>query len=137
MLNVEIDRSQKVILLEPASQLSKGDFEEAIKVIDPFLESEGEANGVIINARHFPGWDSFSALIRHLRFIKNRHQRVQRVAVVTDSPIGNLLEVAARHFVSAEVARFTYGEFTEAREWVEPDAVILSDKERDTEDTAR
>ncbi len=127
MLNIEIDRSQKVILLEPAGRLAKTDFDEAVEVIDPFLESEGVANGVIINARHFPGWDSFAALIRHLRFIKNHHQRVRRVAVVSDSPIGNLLEITAGHFASADVARFTYGEFTEAREWVEPDAVILSD----------
>ena len=85
---------------------------------DPFIEEKGRLNGLIIRSKSFVGWDSFAALTRHLRFVRNHQQKISRVALVTDSPIGKLAEVTAGHFISAEVKDFEYEEMEQARAWV-------------------
>ena len=71
--------------------------------------------------KSFPGWDSFSALIKHLKFIKEHHKKVSQVAFATDSPIGGLAEHVASHFVSAKIKSFTFCELEKAKKWVAGD----------------
>ena len=41
----------------------------------------GKLTGLLIEARSFPGWDSFGALIQHLKFLRDHHRKIDRVAV--------------------------------------------------------
>ena len=36
----------------------------------------------------FPGWESFGALLGHMKFVHEHHKKVVRIAFATDSPIG-------------------------------------------------
>lgn len=118
MLHVTLDQENKIALLEPESRLSKSDFEEAVKLIDPFIEEHGKLNGLIIHTESFPGWDSFGALASHLEFVKNHHQKISRIAFATDSVIGDLAEHIGSHFISAEVKHFPFPSLQEAKEWI-------------------
>jgi len=117
MLNIKLDKQRSIVLLEPVETLSKEDFEKAAAVIDPYIEKTGKLHGIVIHVKSFPGWDSFGALIRHLKFIKNHHRKVAREAMATDSPIGGFAEHIASHFVNAEIKHFPFGRLTDAREW--------------------
>ena len=118
MLTVKLDQEDGVVTLEPNGALTKSDFESAAKEIDPYLEKSGKLNGIIIHVKSFPGWDSFAALITHLKFIKDYHQKVTHVAFVTDSPIGNIAEKLSSHFVEAGVKEFAFNELEQAKNWV-------------------
>lgn len=118
MLSVETDENNLVAVLQPEGPLSANDFRSAAKVIDPLIEKSGHLNGVIIYTRSFPGWDSFTALISHLRFVKNHHEKVSRVALVTDSALGKYAQPIASHFVQAEIRLFAYQDFDQAMKWV-------------------
>jgi hypothetical protein len=118
MLNVTVNREDGIVILEPDSALTQKDFESAAAVIDPYIEMAGALNGVIIHTKVFPGWDSFAALLTHLKFVQDHHKRVSHVAFVTDSSLGNLAEVVGSHFVQAEVKHFNFGELQQARLWV-------------------
>ncbi|HXK56000.1 MAG: STAS/SEC14 domain-containing protein [Gammaproteobacteria bacterium] len=118
MLSVQLITKVGIVILEPDGALTVGDFEAAAEKIDPFIEERGRLNGLIIRSESFPGWDSFAALTKHLSFVRNHHQKISRVALVTDSPIGKLAEVVAGHFVNAEVKVFKYEELEEARSWI-------------------
>ena len=107
MLSVKIDEVNGVAMLEPNGPLSKNDFESAAQVIDPYITKTGRLNGLIIHTQSFPGWDSFAALSSHLRFVKEHHKKISRIALVTDSAIGNLAEPVASHFVNAEIKLFS------------------------------
>ena len=96
MLSVKIDEKNLVATLQPEGPLSASDFESAAKTIDPVIEKAGKLNGVIIYTKSFPGWDSFAALVSHLRFVKNHHEKVSHVAIVTDSPLGKFAEPVFR-----------------------------------------
>ena len=118
MLSVEIDETNGVAILEPDGPLSKTDFESAAKVIDPYIENTDRFNGLVIHTKSFPGWDSFAALSSHLRFVKEHHKKISRVALSTDSMVGNFAEAVASHFVSAEIKLFSFQEIEQAKEWV-------------------
>ncbi|MCK5481217.1 MAG: STAS/SEC14 domain-containing protein [Gammaproteobacteria bacterium] len=118
MLNVTVNREDGIVTLEPDGVLTQKDFESAATVIDPYIEMAGTLNGVIIHTKVFPGWDSFAAMLTHLKFVQDHHKRVSHVAFVTDSKLGDLAEVVGSHFVQAEVKHFRFGELNKARLWV-------------------
>ncbi len=122
MLNIEIDERAGVLILTPNGELSKDDFLSAARIVDPLIEDRGELAGIVIHVEDFPGWDSFSSLLAHLRFVKDHHRKVSRVAFATDSPVGSLAETIANHFVSAEIRNFGFGEFDAAKAWVTTDS---------------
>ena len=123
MLNVTLNEADSIAVLEPDSSLSKEDFISACKIIDPYIEKAGKLNGIIIHVKSFPGWDSFSALITHLKFIKDHHTVVTHVALSTDTPIGSFAEYVATHFVCAEIRGFHFNELDKAQTWITNDNV--------------
>lgn len=92
MLKVTIDQNDGIAILEPDGALTESDFESAARVIDPYLEGAGRLDGIIIRTQSFPGWDSFSALTQHLKFIRDHHEKISHLAFVTDSPLANVAE---------------------------------------------
>lgn len=118
MLTVKMDESRGIAVLEPQGALSKEDFDRAAKVIDPVIEKTGRLNGLIIHTKDFPGWDSFGALASHLKFVKEHHKKVKRIAFCTDSVVSNLAKLLGPHFINAEIRVFPYPEFESAENWV-------------------
>jgi len=118
MLSVRMDEKRGIAVLEPQGALSKEDFERAAKVIDPYIEKTTRLNGLIIYTKDFPGWDSFAALASHLQFVRAHHKKVKRIALCTDSVVGNFAKVFGPHFINAEVRVFPYPEFDSAGKWI-------------------
>ncbi len=118
MLKVELDEDEGIAILKPDGELSENDFKTASKIIDPYLEKFDELKGIIIHVKSFPGWDSFSSLVAHLKFVKEHHKRISRIAFATNSPVGSIAENVARHFVNAEIKNFDFDELEAARKWV-------------------
>ena len=118
MLHIELDRESGIAVLEPNGVLTEQDFELATKLLDPYIKEHGKLNGMIINSREFPGWNSFGAMLEHFKFVKEHEQKLSHVAIVTDSYIANLAELLAEHFIAAKVKRFPFDEFTTAVEWI-------------------
>ena len=118
MLIVKLDQEHAIALLEPTGALDEKDFQAAASMIDPLIESSGQLNGLIIHTESFPGWDSFAAFVSHFKFVKNHHQKIKRIALVSDSMIGTLLESLASHFIEAQIKQFPYDEMEQARQWL-------------------
>ena len=118
MLNVELDSAQGIAVLKPEGALTENDFDSAAGVIDPYLESHGELKGLIVSTRDFPGWESFGSLVKHFKFVKDHQKRLSRIALVTDSQMGNVAEKIAGHFISAEIKHFQYDQFSAAKDWI-------------------
>lgn len=118
MLNVRLDELTGIASLSPEGKLAKSDFNAASAKIDPYIEQQGKLNGLFIETKTFPGWDSFGALLSHLRFVKDHHREIERVALATDSSIGDVAEKLGNHFVSAEVKTFDFDERDQAKLWL-------------------
>ncbi len=118
MLDVQLNQGDAIAILAPKGALSKEDFIEASNIIDPYIETSGPLNGLIIYVKAFPGWDSFSALVTHLKFVNDHHEEIVRLAFVTDSVLGKFAEHIANHFVKAEVQSFSFDKLEEAQQWI-------------------
>ena len=118
MLKVILDTKNAIATLEPHGALTKEDFNLAVKAIDPYIEANGKLNGLIIATESFPGWDDFAALSRHITFVKNHHQKIKRLAFVTDSVVGGFAENIADHFIEAQIKTFPFGEIGKAKVWI-------------------
>ena len=118
MLKIELDEVASIAILSPEGELVKSDFISVAKTIDPYIERVGELKGIIIHVQSFPGWDSFSSLIAHLKFVRAHHKKVSRIAFVTDSPIGRFAENIASHFVNAKIKNFKFSELETSRKWI-------------------
>jgi len=117
MIEFSLDPESAVLTIHPRSSLEKNDFVELGQAVDAEIEKHGDLAGLVIEAAHFPGWDSFGAMVTHLRFIREHHRHVKRIAVVTDSPMGDAAEHITSHFVDARIRHFAAGDLEAAREW--------------------
>lgn len=118
MIKFELMRDQGILILSPEGPLEKADFERLAQEVDPFIAANGKLNGLMIVAEAFPGWDSFGALVSHLRFVKDHHRKVARVAAITDSEVLKIMPHIARHFVAAEIRQFPSDQRAEALAWL-------------------
>lgn len=118
MLKHELRKDQGILIVRPDGPLSADDFEFIAVDVDAHIEAHGVLNGVMIHARRFPGWEDLWAVISHLKFVREHHRKIRRVAVVSDSAILQFAPRIATHFVSAEVRQFPYKAEAEALAWL-------------------
>jgi hypothetical protein len=107
-----------VLYARLSGPLAAEDFARLAGAVDPHIEAKGGLAGIVVEADGFPGWDSFGALVSHLRFVRSHHERVGKVAIVTDSALGDVAERLASHFVSAEIKHFPAGQAAAAESWI-------------------
>ncbi len=118
MLSHELDRDKGILIVRPEGPLEQSDFERLAKEVDPFIESRGQLHGLLISAKVFPGWQDFAALVSHLKFVRNHHQHIKKVAAVSDSGFLTIMPRIANHFVDAKVKHFNFEDRERALEWL-------------------
>ena len=121
MINHELLKAEGILILAPEAPLESTDFEGLAREIDPFIETNGKLHGVMIDAKSFPGWKDFAAMVAHLKFVKNHHQKIQKLAIVTDSSVLTFAPKIASHFIQAEVKHFGGSQREEALNWLTGD----------------
>jgi hypothetical protein len=119
MIQHELLRERGVLILKPDGALRAEDFTALSGAVDPYIDQHGELKGLMIDAPSFPGWENFAALVSHLRFVRDHHRRIRRIAVVSDSPLLALGPKIASHFVSAELRTFNAADRAAALIWIE------------------
>jgi len=118
MIDAELFRTEGILTVFPTGALSERDFTALAGLVDPYIEEHGALNGLMLVAEHFPGWESFAALVTHIRFVRSHESHIRRIAVVTDSAMLELLPALARHFVHAEVRRYSFAQRDAAWSWL-------------------
>ena len=87
MIQYELLRERGILILKPEGALRAEDFTALAGAVDPYIEQHGELAGLVVDAPSFPGWENFAALLSHLRFVRDHHRRIRRIAVVSDSTL--------------------------------------------------
>ncbi len=121
MLDYELDPAASILILKPVGPLESADFEKLVRDVDPHIREKGGLNGLMIYVKSFPGWDSFAAFLSHMKFVKNHHQKIKKIAAVTGSGFLSIMPQVANHFVKAEVRHFDYDDKVAALNWLKGD----------------
>ena len=118
MVDYELLPAEGILILRPHGALEAADFEKIAREVDPYIETHGKLHGILLEAASFPGWKDFAALIAHLKFVKNHHQHVEKIAAVSDSSFLSIAPKIANHFVQADVRHFPQTQRVEAFAWL-------------------
>ena len=100
MLNHKLLSPEGILILEPDAPLEAADFEG------------------LIHAKTFPGWVNLEAALAHMRFIESHHQKIQRLAVVSDSSLLTEVPTLIAHLVHVEVKHFPESAYEDALRWL-------------------
>ena len=119
MIDAKLMRNEGILVVSPQDRLQRNDFERLRLLVDPYIEEHGNLKGLLIDAEVFPGWEDFSGLLSHLRFARNYHEKIERVAAVTDNGFLAILPRVADHFAGAKVRHFAYHERDRALAWLQ------------------
>lgn len=119
MIEQTIIPSQGIVILKPQSALTKDDFIALTESVDAYLESHEKLNGLMIYAEEFPGWEDFDGFIGHMRFVRDHHQEIAKVALVSGAQFASSLPKLAKHFVRAEVKNFDFSDYEAGLKWLE------------------
>jgi hypothetical protein len=57
------------------------------------------------------------SMFRHLRFVRDHHQKVERVALCAGGRMARLAPALAKHFVRAKIEQFPYEDLERAVTW--------------------
>jgi hypothetical protein len=122
MVKYELLHADGILVIQPEGSLESTDFQSIAQAVDPYIEANGKLHGVMIDAKSFPGWKDFAALLAHLKFVKDHHQKIDRIAAVSDSSFLTIAPKIASHFVQAEVRHFAQSQREVALNWLRSEA---------------
>jgi hypothetical protein len=76
-------------------------------------------HGILIHSRRFPGWQGIGALFAHLKFVSRVHDKIGKVAMVTDSPIGTFADRVLDPLMLAKLRKFDDDQRDAAMAWLQ------------------
>ena len=118
MIFYDLDENTGVLTVRPEGKLETQDFLTLSEVVDLYIKKKGGLNGIVIVTKKFPGWVDFSGMIEHMKFVRNHHRKIAKVAIVTDSRIADVAKSLGKHFVKASIKHFSYKEHESAKRWI-------------------
>ena len=120
-ITIKLDADAGILVLEPAAEkaLSEDDFEAVGKTIGVYLKDHDRLRGILIHSRKFPGWQSIGALFAHLKFVSTVHDKISKIALVTNSPLGTFADHVLDPLMLAKVQKFDYDQRDEAMSWLQ------------------
>ena len=118
MIKHEFLQDDGILIIEPQASLQTSDFDMLSTIVDPYIEENGRLNGLVIHTESFPGWQDFAAMLAHIKFVKDHHTLINKVAAVADEGIVAILPAIADRFVKADVKHFGHDDLDGAIEWI-------------------
>jgi hypothetical protein len=122
MIEYELIPDEGILVVKLVSALQAGDFEQLNREVDAYLRTRPCLKGVMICATAFPGWRNVGAVLAHLKFVRDHHRHVSRVAIVSEGGELSILPRFAEHFVAAEVRHFDSEDRSTALTWLRGNA---------------
>ena len=118
MLKHQLLLPDGILILEPDAPLEVTDFDALAREIDPYIAEHGKLSGLMIHAKAFPGWANVDAFLAHMEFVESLHQKIVRLAMVTDSKLLGELPKIAGHLVHVQVKHFSESQHEDALRWL-------------------
>jgi hypothetical protein len=106
VIDHELRPDDGILILRLHKSLEARDFTSLASFVDDYLDHGGQLRGVLISGKSFPGWENLDGLIAHLKFVRDHHTLIDRIAVVADGLVARLLPSVASHFVNATLKHF-------------------------------
>lgn len=118
MLDYNLDKTSGILTLEPKAALTADDFKSLTAEVDSYLANHDKLTGILLSIAHVPGWENFAALVHHMRFARDHHKRIARVALLTDNSLLKIAPKIVAHFAHPQFHVFASGDRASAVDWL-------------------
>jgi hypothetical protein len=118
MITYKIFEEEEIVIIEPSNPIRQSDFEALRKDIDCYVRQKGMLRGLIVQIESFPRWDNLGAFIKDMKFVLDYHNKIKRVASVTDSKLFMIAHRIMRYLLFPEIKHFYYGDIAAAKKWI-------------------
>ena len=92
-------------------------FQQITPEVDSFISQHAKIR-LLIDIYGFNGWYNFAALLKHIQFIKDHHQKVERIAVVGARSWQHWVIGVVRMILRPEVRAYDRSQQAEALRWI-------------------
>ena len=121
MIKHEFLKNDGNLIIEHVSSLQETDFDMLSTLFDTYIQEKGKLNGLVIHTESFPGWQVFASMLAHIKFVKDHHAFINKVAALAEEGIIAILPSTADHFVKADVKHFGADDLEGALDWIKQD----------------
>ncbi|WP_442510391.1 STAS/SEC14 domain-containing protein [Novipirellula sp. SH528] len=128
MLKHKLLLPEGILILEPSSPLEADEFEAVPHEIDPFLAEHDALAGVMVFAKALPGGINLEAAFAHLQLIESYHQKIKKLAVVSNNVLLAELPRIVSQLVHPNVRHFCESEYEDALNWLRSSGVSAAKK---------
>jgi hypothetical protein len=116
MITTELISARALKITVP-EKLGADDFKQLAPQIDSLIQQQGKIR-LLVDASNFSGWENITAFERHIGFVKNHHQKVERISAITGHDWQRWVIGTIRLFVHPEVRVYDKSEENEALRWI-------------------
>jgi len=106
MLQIDIRPRENICIVTAEDRLSADDIKDFTTKVNEYITETDQVPNLVLHTKAIPHWADFDALRKHLHFIKDHHNLIKKVAIVSDSKLHWLAKSVVDHFVGAKVRRF-------------------------------
>jgi hypothetical protein len=117
LAGVRLRAEDGIVVVDVERPLRREDVDAIAGEVDGWLAEHRELPGLVLHAHGFPGWENLSALLHHLRFVAGHQGRVERLALVLDTPGVDVAARLAGTVLHPEVRHFPVAAKEEAIRW--------------------
>lgn len=118
MIQHKMHHDNGVLIVKPLGPLAAEDFAAISRDAGGYIETHGALDGFMICAEKFPGYKNAQGLWSHLRFVRDHHRKIKKVAFVSDSTFYMIASRVVGRLVQAEVKHFTFKYENSALYWI-------------------
>ena len=116
MIEMEVISGNALKITAP-KKLYADDFQQIAPKVDSFISQLGKIR-LLIDVSNFNGWSNAAALLSHIRFVKDHHQKVERIAVVGARNWQHWVIGVVRMILHPEVRAYDRSQQSEALRWI-------------------
>jgi hypothetical protein len=109
--------SPSVLRIAVPEKLKADDLRQIAPQVDSLIKQRGKIR-LLIDASRFGGWENIAAFETHIGFVKNHHQKVDRIAVITAHDWQRWVVGTIKVFVHPEVRAFDEKSENDALQWI-------------------
>jgi len=98
-------------------KLQAGDFPQITPEVDSLIAKCGNIR-LLIDASRLDGWASVEAAEKHMQFVKEHQNKVERIAVIVQHEWQHWFVTAVKVFLHPQIRAFDKGQEAIAAQWL-------------------
>ncbi len=118
MIQHEMHHDTGVLIVKPLGPLAAEDFAAITRDARAYIDAHGALDGFMICAEKFPGYKNAQGLWSHLKFVRDHHRKIKKVAFVSDSQFYEIASRLVSRCVQPKVKHFGFRHEENALNWI-------------------